>query len=140
MNQVLIKRAEHLADRPYLVEVVKGETTDDQPIYLARSPELEGCLAQGETIDDAIQSLREARVDYIYSLLEDNLPVPDPTPPMTLTSVSDSITFEAKSAVGIVKVTRQQSGEKIQIPGKTYRFFDKEQETSHSEAVLLTAR
>jgi predicted RNase H-like HicB family nuclease len=64
-------KAEALAKRPYL---------DDQPIYFARVLELEGCFGQGETHEAAIEDLRLATVDFIESLLEDGLPVPEPTP------------------------------------------------------------
>ncbi|MBL1135889.1 MAG: type II toxin-antitoxin system HicB family antitoxin [Chloroflexi bacterium] len=52
-------------------------------MFLARNPELEGCMAQGETPEAAQSNLLEARIDYIYFLLEDGLPVPDPTREVT---------------------------------------------------------
>lgn len=70
--------AEKLASRPYDVEVINDQTTDGLPIYMAKTPELRGCMAQGRTIDEAIANLAEARIDYIESLLDDDLPVPDP--------------------------------------------------------------
>jgi len=50
----LRKKAEELAARPYLMQIISSETTDDQSIYIALSPELEGCIAQGFTIEEAI--------------------------------------------------------------------------------------
>lgn len=79
MEQKLLKKASKLASRSYLTVVVLDETTDGQPVYLARNPELPNCLGQGVTYDEAVQDLGFARIDYIYSLLEDGLPVPDPT-------------------------------------------------------------
>lgn len=73
-------KAEALAKRPYLVMTTIETTTDNQPIYLARVIELEGCFGQGETREAAIEDLRLAMVDFIESLLEDGLPVPEPTP------------------------------------------------------------
>jgi predicted RNase H-like HicB family nuclease len=78
MDKNLINKAKKLASRPYIVEVDLDETTDGQPVFIAKTPELEGCFGQGETIEEAINSLNDARVDYIYSLLEDNLYVPGP--------------------------------------------------------------
>lgn len=46
--------------------------------YLASNPELPGCMSQGETPDEAVDNLRDARALYIRSLLEDGLDVPEP--------------------------------------------------------------
>lgn len=85
MSNELWERAEKLAARPYDVQVLGEETPDGQTIYLARNPELYGCKAQGETIEEAIANLNEARIDYIYALLEDHLPVPEPANQATKT-------------------------------------------------------
>jgi len=90
MNTNLRKKAEKLAALPYLTEIVQDETTDEQPIYLARILELEGCLGQGKTIEEAIQDLNEAKIDFILSLLEDHMPIPQPT---TTSSTSNTFTM-----------------------------------------------
>ena len=72
-------KAEELARRPYLIRTSLEETTDDQPIHFARVLEMDGCFGQGATRDEAIADLRSAMVDFIESLLEDELPVPEPT-------------------------------------------------------------
>jgi predicted RNase H-like HicB family nuclease len=79
MNKSLDERAKILANRPYTALVRLDQTTDGNPIYVATNIEIEGCIAQGETVDEAIANLSEARFDFIRSLLEDDLPVPDPT-------------------------------------------------------------
>jgi predicted RNase H-like HicB family nuclease len=91
MDKKLRNKAKKIASRPYTVEVVLDETTDGRPVYVAETPELGGCFGQGETIDDAVKSLSEARVDYIQSLLEDDLPIP--TPSILATTTSASLTF-----------------------------------------------
>ena len=78
MDQVLLKKANKFASKSYLTVVTLDETTDGQPVYLARNLELPNCLGQGLTYEEAVQDLQLARVDYIYSLLEDNLPIPEP--------------------------------------------------------------
>jgi predicted RNase H-like HicB family nuclease len=88
MSKNLRTTAEKLSRRPYNVRVILDLTTDGQPVYLAQTPELEGCFGQGDTIDNAVISLHEARVDYILSLLEDDLPVPEPSIISTNTSVN----------------------------------------------------
>ena len=81
------EEAERLAKRPYRTIVFLDETTDDEPIYVALNPELDGCVSQGETSDEALRNLHGARVDYIYFLLEDELDVPEPQPIEAETSI-----------------------------------------------------
>ena len=71
-------------------------TTEGNPVYLARALEVEGCFGQGETHEAAIEDLRLALVDFIESLLEDGLPVPEPTPlfkPTLGTATQGAFTF-----------------------------------------------
>lgn len=89
-------KAEDLAKRSYLIMTSIEETTDEQPIYFARVLEMDGCFGQGITHEEAIEDLRLAMVDFIESLLEDGLPVPDPTPliqPTLGTAIQGSYTF-----------------------------------------------
>ena len=72
------EKAEVLAIRPYIVMTTVDETTDGELIYFARILEAEGCFGQGETRDKALEDLHLALVDYIESLLEDGLPIPEP--------------------------------------------------------------
>src|SRR6266508_2086899 len=72
-------KAEELAKRPYLIMTSIEETTDDQPIHFARVLEMDGCFGQGLTRDQAVEDLRLAMIDFIESLLADDLPVPEPT-------------------------------------------------------------
>ena len=68
------------------------ESTEGHPIYFARVLEMDGCFGQGETREQAIEDLRIALVDFIESLLEDGLPVPEPTELVntTISSVADA--------------------------------------------------
>jgi predicted RNase H-like HicB family nuclease len=67
-----------LAERPYSMLVFLDEDTDGTLGYVALNPELEGCMSQGDTYNEAIENLNEARIDYIESMLEDNLAIPEP--------------------------------------------------------------
>jgi predicted RNase H-like HicB family nuclease len=91
-------KAEELANRPYIVTWAIEETTDNQPIYFARALELEGCFGQGDSSDAAIEDLRLAMVDFIESLLEDDLPVPEPTSlkPTIGTATQGAFTFKSQ--------------------------------------------
>lgn len=74
----ILKDALELARRPYTTIVFRDRTTDDDYLYVAVNPELEGCLAQGETAQEAQDNLNAFRIDYIQHLLEHHLPVPEP--------------------------------------------------------------
>jgi len=95
-------KAEELAKRPYLIMASIDETTEGEPIYLARALEIDGCFGQGGTSEAAIEDLRLAMQDFIESLLEDGLPVPEPTPlkSVTLGTATQGVfTFEKKGEV-----------------------------------------
>ena len=72
-------KANLLAERPYILKVTLDQTTDDQPVYFANVLEVEGCFGQGTTQEEAIEDLKLAIVDFIESLLDDNMPVPEPS-------------------------------------------------------------
>ena len=71
MNEWILEKAEILANRNYTIEFSKDKTNGDKTIYLAKNPALQGCMAQGDTLQDAIDNLLDARIDYIYHLIED---------------------------------------------------------------------
>jgi len=74
----LKEQAEILADKPYSIDIMSDETVNGESVYLLSHPELPGCMAQGDTIGEAMDNLKDARIEYILSLLEDKLPVPSP--------------------------------------------------------------
>jgi predicted RNase H-like HicB family nuclease len=104
-------KAEELAKRPYLIMTSIEETTDDQPIHFARVLEMDGCFGQGATRDQAIEDLRSAMVDFIESLLEDDLPVPEPT------KVASTI---GTSTQGVFTFVAQQ-GKKLQKQNENFQ-------------------
>ena len=58
----------------YGVVIEKGETS-----YGAYVPDLPGCVAAGETLEEVEQLIREAIQFHIEGLREEGLPVPEPT-------------------------------------------------------------
>jgi predicted RNase H-like HicB family nuclease len=72
------KDIEHYIHLAYAVEVVPESTTDGMPCYRASHPELPGCMAHGETPDEARENLDDARRLYIETLLAKRLQVPLP--------------------------------------------------------------
>lgn len=78
MNERRLKRAKELAKQAYQVHVFSDESTDGEPAYVASVPELPICMSDGSTVEEAKRNLESAKVDFIYFLLEDGLPVPEP--------------------------------------------------------------
>ena len=62
----------------YATEVVPDVCTDGSQCYLARNPELPGCMSHGATTEEAIANLEDARRMYISSLCRRHLEVPLP--------------------------------------------------------------
>ena len=106
-------KAELLAKRPYLIKISVEETTDDQSIYFAQAPGLEGCFGQGATHEQALEDLRLAMVDFIESLLEDNLPVPEPA------KLNSTMGTEATGFTFIVQ-GKKLSPKRTEIPVDAY--------------------
>lgn len=76
MNEFYSDEAIRLTQQPYLT-IVFLDSADIDVGYVAINPQLEGCMSQGDTPEEAIENLIDARTLYIESLLEDNLPVPE---------------------------------------------------------------
>jgi predicted RNase H-like HicB family nuclease len=58
----------------YAVLIEKGDTS-----YGASVPDLPGCIAVGETVEEVQWLIREAVAFHIEGLREEGLPVADPT-------------------------------------------------------------
>ncbi len=58
----------------YAVVIEKGETS-----YGAYVPDLPGCVAAGETVEEVETLIREAIQFHVDGLREEGLPIPEPT-------------------------------------------------------------
>lgn len=72
---------------PYAVEVVPDTTTDGALCYLASHPELPGCMAHGDTIEEALENLEDARRLYIATMLKRGLDIPEPRTPTAASEI-----------------------------------------------------
>lgn len=63
---------------PYSIEVIPSQTTEGSICYLASHPELTGCMSHGDTPEQAISNLLEAKKLYISTLLRKGESVPLP--------------------------------------------------------------
>ncbi len=53
--------------------------------YVGYFPDLEGCTARGETLDDAIENANESAATWIDIDMEENIPLPPVSDPRDLT-------------------------------------------------------
>jgi predicted RNase H-like HicB family nuclease len=83
------KRATNLSQLGYTIELLRDRATDGDYIYLARNPELEGCMAQGLTEKEALENLSEIRIEHIEHLLEFHLPIPIPNHAIASSTISN---------------------------------------------------
>ena len=67
----------------YLVVVEKGPTS-----YGAYVPDLPGCIAVGETREEALASIHEAIEFHLEELKEDGQPIPPPSSSSELVDVA----------------------------------------------------
>jgi predicted RNase H-like HicB family nuclease len=57
-------------------EVIWERDDEGTEFYVARQPDLPGCMAQGSTPDEALASLEEARDLCLTVMSEERLPLP----------------------------------------------------------------
>ncbi len=100
MNEQRLQLARKLASRPYQVHVFPDESTEGDPCFVATVPELPVCMSDGDTVEEATINIESAKVDFIYFLLEDGLPVPEPRmlAPYTCVDMSDFSILRDESA------------------------------------------
>lgn len=90
---------EHYMTLSYPIVVKESTYTDGSPCYEAEHPDIPGCKGQGDSIDEAIEDLRDAKYLYIESLLEDGLPIPSPSDPLP-------VPFEVNISIGSTSETQ----------------------------------
>ena len=99
MDEQTLRRAKELASRAYQVHVFPDASTDGELGFVATVPELPICMADGDSVEEAKHNLESAIVDFIYFLLEDGLPVPEPRliGSHTIIDMSDYLDLENES-------------------------------------------
>ena len=63
---------------PYGERILQEVLDDGSSYYVARVVELEGCTSHGDTPDEALWNLQDAKHLYIETMLEDGLKPPPP--------------------------------------------------------------
>lgn len=65
-------------DLAWKTEVLAENLSDGTPIYVAKHPELRGCMAQASTPEEAVAELREVREAFLAVMIDAGVPVPAP--------------------------------------------------------------
>ena len=68
------KTLEHYLSLGYPYELLR----DEDGTFVASHPDLLGCLAQGDTADEAVRALDLARKAWLDVRFQENLPIPEP--------------------------------------------------------------
>ena len=77
LHDHLAKAREIAFQNRMFLTIERDSITDGTVVYVARDMILSGCIAQGATPSDAVLNLMSARTDYIASLIDDGLPIPN---------------------------------------------------------------
>ena len=73
MNSI-VKNLEYYMKLPYTIEIIPYKDGG----YFARIKELEGCMTEGDTLEEVLELLEDARKAWLEVALEDGLEVPLP--------------------------------------------------------------
>ncbi|MBI4330818.1 MAG: type II toxin-antitoxin system HicB family antitoxin [Chloroflexi bacterium] len=71
------KRIEYYLQLPFSILLHQVED-EGQKYWIAEIPKLPGCKSHGSTVEEAVQSVQEAKKDWIADSLEKGEPVPVP--------------------------------------------------------------
>lgn len=69
------KTLEYYQSLPYTIEL----TPDQNGVWFAAIPLLKGCITQGDSREEALAMIDEAKALWIETALEEGIPIPEPT-------------------------------------------------------------
>lgn len=72
---------EDYLDLPYTIRITHDRSDDGCEGFVAEVEELPGVISQGETLEDAAASIKDAMLGWISVALEDGLEIPEPRDP-----------------------------------------------------------
>ncbi len=98
------RRLRDYVARSYKTILMPDVRSDGSRCFVARHPELPGCMSDGDTPAEAIANLRDARELYIQSLIEDGLEVPLPQTVVVLPTTTTSTGWTAVGSLGLWEV------------------------------------
>ncbi len=88
-----MKTIEHYMGLDYPATILRHITRENEPYWVAKNFDLPGCMSDGETPNEAISNLADARLVWIESYLEDGLEVPEPSKDYEKAEYEDRLFF-----------------------------------------------
>lgn len=70
-----MKTIEYYLNLPYRMEIVPDIAEGG---FVATYPDLPGCISIGETIEEAIANVMDAKIDWIMAAIEDGISISEP--------------------------------------------------------------
>ncbi|MBZ0302604.1 MAG: type II toxin-antitoxin system HicB family antitoxin [Anaerolineae bacterium] len=70
------KPLEYYLSLPYTIEL----TPDEDGVWVASIPLLKGCFTQGDSREEALVMLDEAKALWLETALEESISIPEPLP------------------------------------------------------------
>ena len=70
-----MKTIDYYLNLPYKLEIVPDM---DEGGFVARYPELPGCITVGDTLEAVVKNLNDAKIEWITAALEDGNTIPEP--------------------------------------------------------------
>ena len=86
---VLKKDLLYYLSLPYHIVIKKDFDYDGKGYYVAEIPDLPGCGAEGETIEEALEKIWEAKRAWIEISLERGLDIPEPKDNVNVVTIYD---------------------------------------------------
>ena len=71
-----MKTIDYYLKLPYKLEIVPDI---DEGGFVARYPELPGCITVGDTLEAVVKNLNDAKIEWITAALEDGNTIPEPS-------------------------------------------------------------
>ena len=71
------KNVEYYMQLPYAMEICEIPKKEGGGIFIS-IPMLKGCMSDGECISEAYENIKDAQREWITSMLERNMPIPEP--------------------------------------------------------------
>lgn len=73
-----MKTIDYYMKLPYKIEIIPDP---DEGGYIARYPELPGCITVGDTIEAVVDNAEDAKKEWISAALEEKVKIAEPTAP-----------------------------------------------------------
>lgn len=103
----MIKTLEYYMNLRYTTQITEI-AAEDGGGYLVEIPLLKGCTSDGETVAEALENIKDAKLEWFTYMLENDLPIPEPV---------DVSKYSGKFVVRIPKSLHKAISEQSKIEG-----------------------